>query len=49
MVKCDVCGQKIRLTFLNKIIGTVVRDKDGKKKTVCSDCQKKHKDLKEVL
>lgn len=49
MTKCDLCGQKIQLTFLNKIIGTIARDKDGKKKTICSDCQRKNPNLKEVL
>jgi hypothetical protein len=49
MVKCDLCGQKIEMTFLNKIIGTIVK-KDGKKKNICSDCQKKHgTNLKNVL
>ena len=49
MVKCDLCGQKIEMTFLNKIIGTIVK-KDGKKKNICANCQRKHKnDLTNVL
>jgi DNA polymerase II large subunit len=46
MAKCDLCGQKIQTTFLNKLIGTFVKDKEGKQKVVCSDCQRKHKDIK---
>jgi hypothetical protein len=40
-MKCDICGKKIETTFLNKPIGTVMRNEKGKKKYVCSDCQKK--------
>ena len=51
MVKCDICGTRIDTTFLNKILGTVVRDNDGKKKTVCRNCQIHHNkdDLREVV
>lgn len=51
MAKCDICGEKISLTFLNKVVGTVVYDKDHKKKTVCPACQSmnKDKDLRDLL
>lgn len=51
MVKCDLCGQKIEMTFLNKLIGTYFKGKDKKKKAICSDCQKKHskEDIKKLL
>ena len=39
-MKCEICGSKIQTTFLNKLIGTVARDARGKKKPVCSQCQK---------
>jgi uncharacterized protein with PIN domain len=42
MTKCDVCGKKIETTFLNKMIGTVMKDAKGKKKNVCNECQKKY-------
>ena len=32
-MKCAVCRNEIETTFLNKIVGTVVKDKKGKKKT----------------
>jgi hypothetical protein len=51
-MKCDICGEKIEELFLNKIKGTIVKiNKNGKNKIyhVCSECQKKHKDLKEKL
>jgi hypothetical protein len=46
-MKCDVCGSKIQETFLGKILGTVIRDPNGKKKTVCSSCQKNGR-IKEI-
>jgi len=43
--KCDICGNKIKTTFLSKLIGTKIG-----KKYVCSDCQSKYKnDLKKEL
>lgn len=45
MAKCDVCGQKIETTFLNKLVGTQVKIK-GKKKFVCRNCQQQNKDIK---
>ena len=41
MAKCEICGNKIQTTFLNKIIGTTIKI-EGKKKTICSGCQKKY-------
>jgi hypothetical protein len=41
-MKCDVCGKKIEITFLNKMIGTSMRDAKKKKRNVCSDCQKRY-------
>ncbi|MBN2459840.1 hypothetical protein JXB28_06155 [Candidatus Woesearchaeota archaeon] len=41
-MKCDICGKKIELTFLNKPIGSYMRNSKGKKKIVCSDCQRTH-------
>lgn len=51
MTKCDVCGKKIETTFLNKLVGTVMRNNKGKKKNVCSECQKQNskEELKEKL
>ncbi|MBN2141808.1 hypothetical protein JW711_00615 [Candidatus Woesearchaeota archaeon] len=39
-MKCDVCGAKIETTFLQKVLGTYIRNEKGKKKLVCSQCQK---------
>ncbi|MGE0792971.1 MAG: hypothetical protein AB7V77_02180 [Candidatus Woesearchaeota archaeon] len=51
MTKCDLCGQKIPTTFLNKLIGTVIKDKNSKKRTICADCQRKHssEEIKNLL
>jgi len=40
-MKCKICGEKIRTIFLNKILGTYIKDKSGKVVVVCSSCQKK--------
>ncbi|MBR9692977.1 hypothetical protein GOV07_03545 [Candidatus Woesearchaeota archaeon] len=40
MVKCDVCKEKLQSTFLNKQLGTVIKDSKGKKHWVCQACQK---------
>ena len=38
-MKCSKCKAKIETTFLNKIIGTYVKEK-GKQKVICNKCQK---------
>jgi len=44
-MKCEICKQNIENTFLGKIMGTFI-----KKKTVCSECQRLHKDkLNEMI
>lgn len=40
-MNCEVCGRKIGTTFLNKIVGTYVKDSKGKKHSVCFECQRK--------
>jgi len=42
-MKCEICKKKIEETFLKKIVGTVVKDKKGKKHHICNECQKKYK------
>ncbi len=43
--KCDICGEKIQTTFLNKLIGTQMG-----KKFICDNCQGKYKnDFKNIL
>jgi hypothetical protein len=39
-MKCEICGNKLGETFLNKILGAYVKDAKGKKHTVCGACQK---------
>ena len=39
-MKCQICGKKIEITFLNKIHGTYFMVR-GKKRAVCSECQQK--------
>ncbi|MBW2971766.1 hypothetical protein KY359_01895 [Candidatus Woesearchaeota archaeon] len=48
-MKCEICKKKIGETFLSKPIGTYVKDKKGKKHTVCSECQRKFKSKSGLL
>jgi hypothetical protein len=48
-MKCEICKKKIPETFLKKPLGTYVKDKKGKKHTVCSECQSKLKSKEELL
>ncbi|MBS3167940.1 hypothetical protein J4216_02365 [Candidatus Woesearchaeota archaeon] len=40
MTKCDICKNKVETLFLGKIDGTYIKI-DGKRKIVCSSCQKR--------
>jgi len=48
-MKCDICKNKVEETFLEKMLGTYVKDAKGKKHLVCPDCQKKYKTKEEIL
>ncbi|MFA5098593.1 MAG: hypothetical protein WC490_08270 [Candidatus Margulisiibacteriota bacterium] len=48
-MKCEICKAKINETFLNKVIGTYVKDEKGKKHIVCPECQKKLKAKKDII
>jgi hypothetical protein len=50
LMKCSICGKKIDVTFMNKILGTYVKKKDSSKKyPVCFECQKKCTTKEELL
>jgi len=43
--KCEICGEELRRGFMDKIVGTRVKIKDGgsnKFYFVCPVCQKEH-------
>lgn len=48
-MRCEICKQKVEETFLDKPIGTYVKDKNGKKHMVCFECQKKFRAKEEIL
>jgi len=48
-MKCEICREKIEETFLNKIVGSYVKDEKGKKHLVCNSCQKRYGTKKEIL
>lgn len=39
-MKCEICKHKVSETFLNKPIGTWIKDKKGKKHIICFECQR---------
>jgi len=41
-MKCAVCGNKVEETFLNKVLGTYIKDEKGKRHLVCKVCQKQY-------
>jgi hypothetical protein len=50
-MKCEICKKKVEETFLNKPLGTYMKDKKGKRHLVCQNCQRTHskKELAEKL
>ena len=48
-MKCEICKKKIEEIFLKKILGTYIKDKKGKKHTICQNCQKEHKTKEDIL
>ena len=48
-MKCSICNKTIEMTFLNKIIGTYVKDSKGKLHAICFECQKKFASKEEIL
>lgn len=48
-MKCEICKEKLKENFLNKPIGTYVKDSKGKKHIICNSCQKKHPKKGEIL
>ena len=39
-MKCEICKSKLAITFLEKPKGTYIKDKKGKKHTICFECQR---------
>lgn len=48
-MKCEICKQGIKETFLKKLIGTFVKDEKGKLHPVCFECQKRLGNKEEIL
>ncbi|MBI2663933.1 hypothetical protein HYX10_01170 [Candidatus Woesearchaeota archaeon] len=46
---CEICKSKISTAFLNKILGTHLKDAKGKKHVICFECQKKFPAKDKVL
>ena len=40
-MNCEICNNKIGITFLKKVLGTYVKDSKGRKHSVCFECQRK--------
>lgn len=48
-MKCEICKKKIEETFLNKIIGTYIKDEKAKKHMICFECQKNLRSKEKIL
>ncbi|MBI3033351.1 hypothetical protein HYY69_07795 [Candidatus Woesearchaeota archaeon] len=48
-MKCEICSNKLEETFLNKIVGTYLKDKQGKQHAICFECQHKFHNNKEEM
>ena len=48
MMKCSICSKKIEKTFLNKVVGMIIKV-NKKQKYVCPECQSKFKTKEEIL
>ena len=48
-MKCKICNQKVSKTFLDKPIGTYVKDEKGKLHIICNQCQSKFESKQEIL
>ncbi|MBS3128857.1 hypothetical protein J4410_06975 [Candidatus Woesearchaeota archaeon] len=48
-MKCEICKNTLGETFLKKILGTYIKDKQGKKHSVCFACQKTLKTKEAIL
>jgi len=48
-MKCEICSKNIETTFMEKILGTYIKDDKGKKHTICQECQKKFPDKATIL
>ena len=39
-MKCELCKERLDVTFLAKPVGTAVKDAKGKQRWVCAACQR---------
>ncbi|MEM2115964.1 MAG: hypothetical protein QW524_03305 [Candidatus Woesearchaeota archaeon] len=40
-MKCEICKQELKKTYLDKFVGTVIYDNKGKLHYICNSCQSK--------
>ena len=48
-MNCEICKKNVGTAFLEKVIGTYVKDEKGKRHLICFDCQKKLKTKEEII
>jgi len=48
-MKCELCKNDIQTQYLEKMIGTVVKDAKGKKHFICASCQKENQSKQKLL
>lgn len=48
-MNCEICKKKVQVQFLEKVLGTYVKDAKGKRHLACFECQKRFPDKKDLL
>jgi hypothetical protein len=48
-MRCNICKEELKTTFLDKILGTVVKDAKGKRHHICPECQRKLGSKEEIM
>lgn len=48
-MKCEICKSEVKTLFLEKILGTYLKDGKGKQHVICFECQTKFKSKAEQL
>ncbi len=48
-MNCEICKKKVATTFLEKPLGTYIKDAKGKRHMFCFECQKKFKEKEKLL
>ena len=48
-MKCEICEKQVQTMYLEKPLGTVVKDEKGKRHWLCNVCQSKFQSKEQAL